>query len=168
MIETKLPLEEYGELFEPTTEEIAAMEAVTGFRYPFINSLLINNDGEYEKRVKKLESTFKSVSPSDEEKESYATEVRRALDSIPNIYSALLRRGMINGRNDRFQELYRGTSLREVRSYKVGDIIPNALSTSDDLNGSNWLSYALTENDNGTNPARMTIRIDARSRSCNV
>ena len=44
-----LSLENYGDLFKYTDAERAAIERYLGFNYKIINSLFVDNNGEYEK-----------------------------------------------------------------------------------------------------------------------
>lgn len=143
MIKTNIPISEYGNLFEITDEERNALGDYAGMWYKFINSLFVNNDGEYEKHPS-IRASFINVDEGNIK--SYVRTVERAIEQLPLIYKAMLKHNIENPRQD-ITYLYRGTSTDEVASMKEGSIVQKVISTTESAENANWTSFALENND---------------------
>lgn len=155
----KLNLSEYGDLFEYTDAERDALTEYTKQNYKIINSLFVNNDGNYEIR-NGMRSEF--VPNSDGAREYFVKKMQETIHNIPNIYCAMLKSEISNGRNRRMQVLHRGTSLDEINSLTVGSTIDRLISATEVYEGANWESYMFENKDA---PVHMQLRIDPNSRS---
>ena len=77
-----LNLESYGDLFKYTDAERAAVERYLGLNYKIINSLFVNNNGEYEKR-NGMQHEFRNA--SQESRDSYLAQLQETIKMMPLI-----------------------------------------------------------------------------------
>lgn len=156
----KLSLSEYGEIFEHTDDERNALSDYTRQYYKLINSLLVNNDGGYEVR-NSMGRDF--VPNSESDRNFYVKGVQEIIKTIPQVYTAMLKSELVNGRNNRMQVLHRGTSQGEINSLTIGNTVNRIISATELYEGANWESYMFNENKDA--PVHMQIRINPNSRS---
>lgn len=158
----KLSLEQYGDLFAYTEEEKTAIREYIGTGYKRINSFLVNDGGEYE-RKNGLRNDF--ARESEDSMSFYTKQLESLFETMPKVYSALLKSQAREGESSGPQRLHRGTSQKEVESLQRGAVIDKMLSSSAVENGSNWASFAYG---NGANAAHMVIQLERNSRSTNL
>lgn len=153
-----LSLESYGELFEYTDAERAAVERYLGLNYKIINSLFVNNGGEYEKR-NGMQQEFKSG--NQENRDSYVYQMQETIKMMPLIYSAMMKFGVKEQSDDVMRIYHRGTSMHEIHSLTPGESLDRLVSATGYSEGANWQSYLHNENKDA--PVHMQVRLDAHS-----
>ncbi len=153
-----LSLESYGELFEYTDAERAAVERYLGLNYKIINSLFVNNGGEYEKR-NGMQHEFKGG--NQENRDSYIYQVRETIKMMPLIYSAMMKFGVKEQSDNVMRVYHRGTSMHEIRSLTPGESLDRLVSATGYSEGANWQSYLHNENKDA--PVHMQVRLNAHS-----
>ena len=153
-----LNLESYGDLFKYTDAERAAVERYLGLNYKIINSLFVNNNGEYEKR-NGMQHEFRNA--SQESRDSYLAQLQETIKMMPLIYSAMMKFGVKEQSDDVMRVYHRGTSIHEIRSLTPGNSLDRLISATGYSEGANWQSYLHNENKDA--PVHMQVRLDAHS-----
>ena len=123
-----------------------------------INSLFVDNNGEYEKR-NGMQHDFREG--NQESRDSYVEQMQETIKLMPLIYSAMMKFGAKEQSDDVMRVYHRGTSMHEIRSLVSGGTLDRLISATGYSEGANWQSYLHNENKDA--PVHMQIRLDAHS-----